>query len=119
MDNEPDIEKERVPAPKKASTDTSIGKSIKKILLSGIVISLLMILVRWSAEHTSFYQGDQRATYEWLQARLSPPHRRDDLPVMILDIRKLEYITREIEGEEYSVTPRERSEEHTSELQSH
>src|ERR1051326_4381741 len=108
MDNEPDIEKERVPAPKKASTDTSIGKSIKKILLSGIVISLLMILVRWSAEHTSFYQGDQRATYEWLQARLSPPHRRDDLPVMILDIRKLEYITREIAGEEYSLPPREK-----------
>jgi|GEM_PF-1173076 CHASE2 domain. len=108
MDKEPDVQKEQVPAPKKASADKSIGKSIKKIFWSGILITLLMVLVKWGLEHTSLYQGGQRAAYEWLQARLSPPHRRNDLPVMIVDIRDLEYMTKEIEGEKYSVTPREK-----------
>ena len=108
MKNQPDAQKEHAPPPEKPSANKSISKSIKKIFLSGIVITFLIVLVKWGAEHTDLYQGFQRAAYEWLQARLSPPHRRDDLPVVIVDIRDLEYETKELEGEKYSVTPREK-----------
>jgi CHASE2 domain-containing sensor protein len=108
MEHEHEGQKERVRAPEAPSTDKSFRKSIKKIFLSGILITLLMFVVKWGLEHTSLYEGLQRAAYEWLQARLSPPHRRDDLPVMIVDIRDLEYVIKEIEGEKYSVTPREK-----------
>lgn len=89
-----------------ASSNRAPDNMIRKSLLTGLLVTFLLLFVKWGAEHTSLYQGIQRASYSWLQSKLSAPCRRSDLPVVILDIRDLEYTTIEVQGEKFSVTPR-------------
>lgn len=88
--------------PSKQSPD----KMIRKSLLTGLLITALLLFAKWCAEHTALYQGMQRASYGWLQSKLRPPCRRSDLPVIVLDIRDLEYTTIEVQGEKFPLTPR-------------
>lgn len=82
-------------------------KSIGKSLLTGILVTSFILVLKFGAERTTLYQELQGAVYSWLQSRLSAPHRRDELPVVILDISDLEYWTREVQGEKFLVTKRE------------
>jgi hypothetical protein len=108
MENQDEIDRELLLAPKESSTDKFAWKSIGKSLISGILVALLIVLAKACAEQANLFQGFEKAAYEWLQTRLSAPHRRDELPVMIVDIRELEYKTIEVEGEKYSLTSREK-----------
>ena len=107
MADQNQIDAEQLPAPEELQTDDFTRKSIAKSLISGVLIALVIFLTKWCVEDTGFYKGGQKWIYENLQAWLSPPQRRDDLPIMIVDIRDLEYKTFEVEGEKYQYTPRE------------
>jgi CHASE2 domain-containing sensor protein len=108
MENQDKMDSEHIPAPKPLSNDKSTWKSIGKSLISGVMVALVIFLAKWCVKDTGFYKGWQKATYESLQAWLSPPQRRDDLPIMIVDIRDLEYKTIQVEGDNYSLTPRDK-----------
>jgi CHASE2 domain-containing sensor protein len=89
------------------SGSTPHGKRIRDSLLTGLLFTFLILFVKWCAEHTTLYQNIQLASYSWLQSKLSPPRSRKDLPVVILDISSLAPEIKEVEGEKFSVTPRE------------
>ncbi|HEV7682654.1 MAG TPA: CHASE2 domain-containing protein [Pyrinomonadaceae bacterium] len=82
--------------------NSSIGKS----LLTGLLVTFLLLFVKCWAEHTALCQGIQRASYSWLQSELTPPNKSSELGIAIVDIRKLEYATVEVKGETFPVTPR-------------
>lgn len=79
-----------------------IGKS----LLTGLLVTFLLLFAKWLAEHTALCQSIQEASYSWLQSNLSPPKTLNDLGIVILDIRKLEYTPVEVQGETFPLTPR-------------
>jgi CHASE2 domain-containing sensor protein len=87
--------------------DNGSDRPIVKSLLAGLIITFLILGIKWWFEDASLYQNLQRACYSWLQARLSTPSRREDLPVVIVDISDLEYTTTEVEGKRFTVTPRD------------
>lgn len=79
---------------------------IRNALLTGLVVTFLLIFFKWCLEHTSLYEAYERATYSWLLSALDPPRKLGELPVVVLDIRELEYKIEEVDGEKFSVTPR-------------
>ncbi len=90
-----------------ASINNSGGTSLRKSIVSGVLVVILIVPAKWVAEHFSLYHEVERACYGWLLGLLAPPYRRNELPIVIVDIRNLEYATKEIQGEKYSITPRE------------
>jgi CHASE2 domain-containing sensor protein len=79
---------------------------VLKSLLTGLLVTLIILSIKWLVEHSQLYRGIQGTCYAWLQTKLSPPRRRADLPVVVLDIRDLEYETAEVQGKKFNFTPR-------------
>jgi CHASE2 domain-containing sensor protein len=81
-------------------------KSVLKSLFTGLLVTFLVLFAKWCAEHTALYHGIQRVCYSWLQSQLVPPSKRSELPIVILDIRDLEYTTTTVGEEKFKLTPR-------------
>jgi CHASE2 domain-containing sensor protein len=75
-------------------------------LWTGLLVTAVILFVKWCFEHHPLYQGFQSSSYVWLQSRLRPPVSRDDLPVVVVDIHQLAPNEKEVNGIKFSVTPR-------------
>lgn len=75
-------------------------------LLTGLLVTAVILVIKWSFEHHPLYRGFQSSSYVWLQSRLRPPVSRDDLPVAIVDIHQLAPIEKQVNEIKFSVTPR-------------
>lgn len=75
-------------------------------LLTGLLVTALILSIKWCFEHHRLYQGYQSSSYVWLQSRLRPPVGRDDLPVAIVDIHQLAPIEKQTNERKFLITPR-------------
>jgi CHASE2 domain-containing sensor protein len=103
----------QAPAPEssgrtEASTTEERSITFGHTIWTGLLVTVLILVVKLGFEHTTFYRSYQTATYNWLQSWLQPPHTRADLPVVVLDISKLESDVVEVKGTKFTVTPREK-----------
>ncbi|HEX3250626.1 MAG TPA: CHASE2 domain-containing protein [Pyrinomonadaceae bacterium] len=75
-------------------------------LLTGLLVTAVILLIKWCFEHHRLYQGYQSSSYVWLQSRLRPPVGREDLPVAIVDIHQLAPIEKQLKERKFLITPR-------------
>lgn len=75
-------------------------------LLTGLLVTAVILFIKWCFEHHRLYQGYQSSSYVWLQSRLRPPVGRDDLPVAIVDIHQLAPIEKQTNERKFFITPR-------------
>jgi CHASE2 domain-containing sensor protein len=75
-------------------------------LWTGLLVTALILFIKWCFEHHRLYHGYQSSSYVWLQSRLQPPIGRDDLPVVIVDIHQLAPIEKQRNERKFLITPR-------------
>jgi CHASE2 domain-containing sensor protein len=90
------------------ATQVSFRSSVSKSLATGLIITFIILGIKWCAEQTPLYRSIQAATYVWLQGLLTPPAKREALPIVLVDINPLKPVTRLVEGKEFSETPRDK-----------
>src|SRR5258707_843246 len=86
----------------------SFRSSVSKSLATGLLITFIILGIKWCAEQTLLYKSIQTAAYVWLQGRLTPPMKREALPIVLVDISPLKPVARQVEGKEFSETPRDK-----------
>jgi CHASE2 domain-containing sensor protein len=75
-------------------------------VVTGLVVTALILVIKWCFEHHRLYQGFQSSSYVWLQSRLRPPVGREDLPVAIVDIHQLPPVEKQNNQRKFLITPR-------------
>ena len=75
-------------------------------IVTGLIVTAVILCGKFVLEHFSLYQAHQLASYSWLQSQLQPPRTRASLPIVLIDINKLEPKIEEVNGKKFSVTPR-------------
>lgn len=87
-------------------TSESSRPNFGRMVLTGVLVTVLILAGKLVFEHTDLYRGLQSASYSWLQSKLRPPRSRTELPVVIVDIASLQREEFQVEGKKYYRTPR-------------
>lgn len=77
-------------------------------LWTGLLVTALILVLKLGLEHTNLYRIYQSASYNWLQSWLEPPHTRADLPIVVIDIAKIEREVVQVKEKKFTVTPRDK-----------
>jgi CHASE2 domain-containing sensor protein len=80
---------------------------IYRHFINGVVLTILLMCIKWGLEHWEFGRQIEQMTYNMLQIQLSSHFSMASLPITIVDINGVTPVPIQREGKTELVTPRE------------
>jgi CHASE2 domain-containing sensor protein len=92
---------------KKRTQSESLRAHIRNDFVTGVALTIVLMLLKWGVEHWEFGRQIEQMTYSMLQLRLLSRSEMEDRSVIVADINGLAQVPIVKEGKTEFVTPRD------------